>query len=398
MTLTRHPYACFLTVSQKRKKLSLIKNNAFRSIKGLTVLDTFLTTVFMIKKERLPIVSFAMFCLLCGLWSGLNRIGWSIAISPITAHHGAIMVGGFLGTLIALEKIIPLKKKALYLIPILNALSVAFFFTNHPRISIYILIISSIALALVFLYYFRKQHKVIYILMLTGALCWLIGNVLLLTKFFYPLAFPWWTAFALFIIAAERLELTIFLPVSKSSKTIFITILFSFIVGVCFSFHGIGNLIGGLALSGIAIWLLRNDMISINLKKRNMPKFVASALLCGYTALLLTGIFYLTLSDQWLNYDAIVHSFFLGFVFSMIFAHGPMILPGIMGISATPFNRILYIWLALLQASWLIRIFSDVTMELDVRKFSGLLSAIAIIGYFVTMAVLTIRSQHAKVY
>ena len=56
----------------------------------------------MIKKERFPIVLFAMIALLSGLWSGLSRIGWTMGISPIMAHHGAIMVGGFIGTLIML--------------------------------------------------------------------------------------------------------------------------------------------------------------------------------------------------------------------------------------------------------------------------------------------------------
>ena len=352
----------------------------------------------MIKKERLPIILFAMFCLLSGLWSGLNRIGWNLNITSVSAHHGAIMVGGFLGTLIALEKIIPIKKKILYLIPVVNASSVFFFFLNQPRISIYVLIASSTALAFVFLYYFRKQRTIIYALMFIGAICWVTGNILLLTKFFYPLAFPWWAAFVLFIIAAERMELMKFRPVSRFNKNIFVIMLLCFVIGVLFSFHGAGNLVCGLSLIGVSLWLLKNDMIGINIKKNNLPKFTAISLLMGYVCLLLTGIFFFSLSDQWLTYDAIVHTFFIGFVFSMIFAHGPMILPGILGISVTPFNPILYLWLVVLHISWLIRIFADVLIELEVRKISGLLSAFAMLSYFITMALLTIRSQrHVKV-
>jgi hypothetical protein len=194
------------------------------------------------------------------------------------------------------------------------------------------------------------------------------------------------------------MELMKFLPVTGISKNIFIGLLFSFVIGVMFSFHGTGNLICGLALVGIAIWLLRNDLITINIKKPKIPRFIALTLLCGYVALLFTGVFYFSLSDQWLSYDAIVHSFFLGFVFSMIFAHGPMILPGIMGVSVAPFSKILYLWLGLLQSSWILRTFADVTTELSMRKFSGLLSVVSILGYFISMAILTIRSQqHAKV-
>jgi hypothetical protein len=352
----------------------------------------------MIKKERLPIIFFAMLCLLSGLWSGLNRIGWEVAFLPITPHHGVIMVGGFLGTLIALEKIIPLKNKRLYFIPILNALSIAVFFLGQTQIALCLLLISSTALCFVFLYYFWKHRTIIYVLMFCGAICWVVGNFFVLTKSFYPLAFPWWAAFALFIIAAERLELMKFLPVTQFNKNVFVSLLFCFIVGVLFSFHGTGNLICGLALIGISVWLMRYDVIGINIKKTEMPKFVAISLCTGYVALLLTGIFFFSLSDQWLTYDAIVHSFFLGFVFSMIFAHGPIILPGVLGISVIPFTRILYIWLGLLELSWLIRIFADVSVEMEMRKVSGLLSAVAIVGYFITIAVVMIKNQrHVEV-
>lgn len=353
----------------------------------------------MINKERLPIMLFAMICLFSGLWGGLTRIGWNMVVLPVTAHHGAVMVGGFLGTLIALEKVIPLKKKFLLLIPILNALSIVFFFFSQPKISIYILIISSACLSLVFLYYLLRHRNIIYLLMSVGALCWLTGNITLLTRLFYPIAFPWWIAFILLIITAERLELMKFLPVSKAAINLFLAILLCFLIGCTLSFHGIGSFISGLALMGISSWLMRHDVISINMKKKDLPKFVGISLLCGYIALLLTGIFAFSLSDQWLTYDAIVHTFFLGFAFSMIFAHGPIILPGILGISITPFSKILYGWLFILQTSWIIRIFADVMVELNIRKISGLLSTIAILGYFITLVILTVRSmRYAKAH
>ncbi|RAW02562.1 hypothetical protein [Pseudochryseolinea flava] len=352
----------------------------------------------MIKTERLPIILFAMFCLVCGLWSGLQRIGWNIALSPMVAHHGAIMVGGFLGTLIALEKIIPLRKRILFLIPVLNAVSVAFFFADQIKVSIYLLILSSASLVLVFLYYFRSQRSIIYVLMSLGAVCWLVGNVLLLSSFFYPLAFPWWVAFALYIIAAERMEIMKFLPVSSTAKQFFIGLLFIFGIGVVLSFHGVGRMVSAVSLIAIAAWLMKHDTITLNLKRKRLPQFTAITLLCGYIALLLTGIFFWSLSDQWLAYDAIVHAFFLGFVFSMIFAHGPMILPGIMGLYGTPFSKVLYVWLVILQSSWVLRVISDIYMAMEIRRVCGMLSAIAIVGYFVTMAILTFSSrQHAKV-
>ena len=353
----------------------------------------------MINLSRLPFVFLAFICLLTGLWTGLSRIGWDIFILLATAHHGAIMVGGFLGTLISLEKIIPLKKKLLFIIPVLSAFSVLFFILSQPSISTVLLILASAGLILVFLYYLRFERSLIYGLMLGGAINWFIGNVLLLTKNFYPLAFPWWVGFILFIITAERLELMKFLPVSQFKKKLFTGLHLAFMIGVIISFHGIGNIVCGIALIGISTWLMRNDLIGITIKKNNLTQFVAISLLAGYIALLLTGILFITFSNQWLAYDAIVHTFFIGFVFSMIFAHGPIILPGVLGINAKPFHKLLYLWLILLHSSWLIRIFADAFTEFMWRKASGIISAVSILAYFVSLAFLTIRShRHGKVH
>ena len=54
----------------------------------------------------LGLVALAGLALLAGLWGGLLRIGWSLP--PLEAQlatlHGPLMVGGFLGVVIALER------------------------------------------------------------------------------------------------------------------------------------------------------------------------------------------------------------------------------------------------------------------------------------------------------
>ncbi len=338
-------------------------------------------------------VALGILCLGVGLLTGLSRIGWNISLPPAAAHHGAIMVGGFLGTLIALGKIIPLKRKWLYVVPALNVSSVALILCNLHQIAIGALIASSFFLSVIFLYYFRSYKRIIYILMFAGALCWMMGNVLLLTRSFYPLAFPWWSAFALFIIVAERLELLQFTCVTRFEKYLLTGMLCVFLVGVSFSFHGAGSILCGVSLIGISIWLLKNDLIGINITKSGVRKYIAITLMESYTALLLTGIFFLILSDNWLTYDAIVHSFFIGFVFSMIFAHGPLLLAAIIGLSINPYHRIMYVWPALLHTSWLIRVFADVNTNFAIRKISGILTVITIIGFFVTLATVTAKQR-----
>ncbi len=353
----------------------------------------------MIRLSRLPFVLLAMTGLVLGLWTGLNRIGWNWGVSPLTMHHGAVMVGGFLGTLISLEKIIPLQRKSLYAIPTLSALSVGVFFLGNPSLSFALLITAASGLVGVFMYYLVREKNIIYLLMVAGSICWLTGNVLLLTRAFYPMAFPWWLGFGLLIITAERIELMKFLPVSKTSKQWLVLLLGLYVVGILLSFHGIGRSVSGISLVAVAVWLLRHDIIPVSIRKKGLPRFVAIALLCGYLAMMFTGAFFIALNQQPMSYDAIVHTFFLGFVFSMIFAHGPIILPGVMGMTVKPWHPLLYGWLILLHTSWIIRIAADVLLLFDIRKISGIISTVAILGYFATLATITFhnKQRHAKV-
>ena len=354
----------------------------------------------MVKKIRIPFLLLAMAGLVSGLATGLSRIGWDLNIPETSLHHGAIMVGGFLGTLISLEKIIPLKRKFLFIIPGLSGISVLTFFIGQPFLSFYILSMAATGLAAISVTYLLKERNQIYLLMLAGSLCWLTGNVMLITAEFYPMALPWWIGFVLFIITSERLELMKFLPVSARHKLTLMFFLCLYIASMITSFHGFGNLLGGASLIAIAIWLMHHDMIRISLRQAGLQKFVGLALTSGYVAMLMTGIFLIALNGHAMAYDVIVHTFFLGFAFSMIFAHGPIILPGVLGVSAKPFHSVLYGWLFLLHASWITRVAADVLLDFKFRQITGIASAFAIIAYFLTMAILTIinqRRRHAQV-
>lgn len=56
-----------------------------------------------IPRGRLLLLAGGGIGLLVGLWSGLARAGVHAPVGPLTSH-GIIMVLGFLGTLIALER------------------------------------------------------------------------------------------------------------------------------------------------------------------------------------------------------------------------------------------------------------------------------------------------------
>lgn len=348
----------------------------------------------MIHTRRLPFMILAMLSLLTGIMAGLFRIGWPLPLASIPSpHHGAIMVGGFLGALISLEKIVTLKVRALYLIPLLAAGSTLLFLTGAAPYAFVALIVSSTGLCLVFLYYLSKTPTLPHFLMLGGAVCWMLGNVKLLLHPFYPSVVPWWMSFALLVIASERLELMKFLPVSRLSKSLFAVLLFLSAGLSALPFHGWGHLLQGSLLILISLWLMKNDLIGISINKKGLTRYVAITLLSGYMALLFSGVILLVMAGLPFGYDVFIHVFFIGFVFAMILAHGPIILPGVLGLSVKPYNSILYFWVALLMGSWMLRAAGGILLVADVRKYSGLLSAIAVLGYLLSLIYFTLQAQ-----
>ena len=348
---------------------------------------------------RIPFMLAAVLNLIAGIWAGLIRLGWDLPVTPVAVHHGAIMVGGFLATLIALEKAIPLKRNLFLIVPVISALSLLMVVPGYYHAGLYFLIAGSVGLFIIHAFYlYLHPRDLSIILMLVGAGCLIVGNAMLIKTQFYPASFPWWMGFLLLTITAERIELSKFLPVSSSAKYLLLGFLALFLSGLLIPFHGVGKYLSAVAMIGIALWMLRHDVIRIGLKKTGLTRFSSVSLLIANGWLIVNGILLVFMPDTVYSYDILVHSFFIGYTFAMIFAHGPIILPGVLGITAKPFHSILYGWLFLVQGSLLFRLIADSLFETEWRKLSGILSGIGILLYFITLVVLVMHERyHAKV-
>src|SRR5688572_8995126 len=206
---------------------------------------------------RLPFMLLAFVNLLAGITAGLIRIGWNFTMGDLPVQHGAVMVGGFLGTLILLEKVIPLKKKILFVIPVVNGLSLLMIIPAFIHIGQAFLLIGAIGLLYILILYFIKQpYDLSIILMLMGSCCLIMGHSMLISRQLYPMAFPWWMGFILLVIVGERLELSKFLPVTRMNKNVLMGFLFLFLAGLIVPFHGIGRYMSAAGLVFVAIWLL----------------------------------------------------------------------------------------------------------------------------------------------
>lgn len=345
-------------------------------------------------KKQFFILPIVLLSSVLGIWSGLQRIGWNLPLNNYSGFHGSLMVGSFLGTLICLERTITNSNKKFLILPFVCSLSFLFFIIRQPEISYWILLLSGIGLCYIYFKLYLQFNEVYLLIMLCGALCWSIGNVILIKTSFYPQAVTWWIAFLFFTVSAERIELSRYLQLSNTRKVILLILLAVFIIGIFVPFHEAGGFIIAFSFIGTSIWLLVNDMASRSIMKEGQHRYSGILLLTGYVWLAVSGLF-MGYGAYWgLLYDATLHTFFLGFVFSMIFAHAPIILPGVLGIPIKPFNRYLYIWFYLLQITLILRVTGILIVDTSLKQIGGLLNGISILGFFVNIIYLTKQKEY----
>lgn len=344
---------------------------------------------------NLPLMVLIIIGVLAGLWAGAQRLGWALPeLHPALAGiHGALMISGVLGTLTGLERAVALAaqpgtpRRALFIPPVLNGFgTLALLIGGASPMAHGLLAAGSFGVVLMFARAMRRHLAAHTVMMAAGVVMLFAGNLLWWADLPVYRAVHWWMAFLVLTIVGERLELARIARISPRSRQMLITMVIAYIAGVALVLIApeIGVRLAGLSMIGLALWLLRCDVARQSIRRAGLPRFVAWCLIVGYVWLLIGGVFGLVWGDvrAGFTYDALIHSILLGFVFSMIFGHAPIIFPSITGIQVD-FHRSFYAYLALLHISLVIRITADLTSSFTLRMWGGLFNIIAVLLFFV---------------
>lgn len=337
-----------------------------------------------------------IFSLLAALWTGWVRIGWPLPISNAAGHHGALMVNCFLASLIFMERAVTFKQKWVLLLPLVNALSVVAIFLDQPKVAQVLFLAGSSGFIVMCVYFIFKYRESYYLIFLTGAFCLLAGNIILYRTNFYPNAVNWWMGFLLFTIVAERLELSRFLALTDFKRTLLWVCVAAVLVSLVWPFHLNGQYLLALSIALTATWLLKYDMARHAIKIKGQHRYSALLLITGYVWLLIMAVLLLFQNKISSGYDAVLHSFFIGFIFSMIFSHAVIILPAITKLAVKLYRPVLYVWFVLLQVSLVVRIIADAATMIWLRKMAGFANGIAILLFFVTIASIILQETAKK--
>jgi len=227
------------------------------------------------------------------------------------------------------------------------------------RVPVLLITAGSLWFWVVTLWVVKLQRAAFTMVMSAGALAWAAGNMFWRADWAINRVVPWWIAFLALTIVGERLDLSRFQKPSKWSPPLLYGALGLFVGGVVLTSPAQipGERLTGLGLLALAGWLGRFDVARRTIKQPGLPRFMAVCLLIGYVWLAAAGVLMVAFSplESGLRYDAVLHSFFLGFVFSMIFAHAPVIFPAVLSLQPS-FRVSFYSHVVLLHLALLLRV------------------------------------------
>ena len=243
---------------------------------------------------RLPILILGMICLLTAVLGGLARLAIDVPnfAQYQAGAHGALMIAGFFGTVISLERAVALHRFWPYLAPLCAGLGGVVLLAPCPVVVSPILFCLSGALFLVASWLVYRQMPAIFTFTLfLGALSLLLGNLVWLLRAEISVAMPFWMSFLVLTIAGERLELTRLLPPKPVGRRIFIGLLGLIVLAACLILFAVPYATQLLAACWLilALWLLRYDIARRTVRQTGLTRFVAVCLLLGYGWLAVGG-------------------------------------------------------------------------------------------------------------
>jgi hypothetical protein len=347
---------------------------------------------------RLPVLATAAVALLAGLYSALLLLGVAVPVPrpSLPEVHGPLMVLGFVGTLVALERAVAAGTRWALLAPACSGLgALALVATGPTLVAKALLATAAVALLGVYRLLWRRQPGPALLAQAAGALAWYAATLLWLGGFPVPELVPWLATFVVATIAGERLDLALFM--GPQARRWLLAAVAALVTGATAAtlWPGPGHQLFGAGLLTVVAWLVTFDAARRLVRGTGLPRYVAVGLLAGYAWLALAGLLWAgagaTVDGP--RYDATLHAVFLGFVMSMIFAHAPVILPAVLR-RPLPYHPVLYVPLAVLHLSLLARVaVGDAAAVEPVWRWAGVANVAAVIGFAACAATVAARAS-----
>jgi hypothetical protein len=347
--------------------------------------------------HRLPLLVLGFLALFIGMGAGLARMGWSMprVAENLILLHGPLMICGFFGVVIALERAVALTRLWAYLGPLAAGIGTGLVLAGELTFAPYFYVAAALVLLAATFHVFWRQRALFTFTLVLGAMAWVHGCVLWAAGRPVYESVPWWLAFLVLTIAGERLELSRLRPPSLIATRIFAALLLAIVVGLAGAHTRWGLPLFAAALLALSLWLVKQDIARRTVRGQGLTRFIAVCLLSGYLWLAVGALAALGangLIPGTLAYDATLHAVLLGFVFAMVFGHAPIIFPAVLRV-AVPYHPTYYLPLALLHLSLLVRLTGDVSGQYGWTRTGALLNALALLAFILSTISAVVRGK-----
>lgn len=271
----------------------------------------------------------------------------------LAERHGILMVLGFLGTLISLERAVALRHPWGYAAPaLLGAGGVVLAVGGPQRLGTVLLIDGALVFVAVYAVLFGRQRDEATAVGGLAAVAALVAAVLWLRLEVFDLL-PWLATFVILTICAERVELAR-LHRPPGSERILLVLSSAVFAAAALTLlvPALGIRAYGVAVLVLAIWTASGDVARHTVRATGLPRYSAAAMLFGYAWLMVAALTWAVdgVPGSRATYDIVVHAVFLGFAMSMVLAHAPIILPAVIR-RPLPYHPVLWVLLLFLQVS-----------------------------------------------
>lgn len=299
--------------------------------------------------------------------------------------HGMVMVLGFLGTLIALERAVALGRTTGYAAPALLGAGGLLLLSPLPlAVGRSALLAGTAALVALYVPLWRRQGDDAVLVQALGAVSATGGAVLWLGGAPVATLLPWLMGFVVLTIAGERLELArIGMGPAAGPTLVALTSALLAAIVAALLWPVVGTALLGIVLIGLTGWLATHDIARRTVRATGLPRYTAWCLLAGYVWLAVAGAVWLVGGPavDGVQYDAVIHATFLGFAMSMVMAHAPVILPAVLR-RPLPYHPALYVPVGLLHGSLAVRLWVGDALDSQTAWVTGgVLNIVALLSF-----------------
>lgn len=338
--------------------------------------------------------------LVAGLDAALTLLGLPAPVDSLrlAEAHGLLMVLGFVGTVVALERAVALGRAVGYAVPAALGLGAVTTVLPLPdAVGRVLFVLGTAGLCGLYRVLWARQPALAVAVEALGAGLALGAAVLWAAGVDVPYLAPWLAVFLVLTIAGERLELArvgmlrgrVELTVVALGLTLAASVVLALVA------PRVGYPVLGATLLALVVVLARHDVARRTVRATGLPRYMAACLLAGYGWLAVAGTIWLVGGPIYSGrgYDAVLHAVFLGFVITMIMAHAPVILPAVLR-RPLPYHPVMYGPFALLQLSLAVRLLVGDGYDVPaVVQVAGVVNIVALLAFVGVVVVSVARGE-----